>query len=86
MHAAASINTNASTVVYQNCSLYSGSTMSFCSAPPPPPAPATIPNQDIAQTLLQIQNTLGINVSTTQAVSSKEEENGIEKEEDNMSV
>ena len=60
--------------------------MSFCSAPPPPPAPATIPNQDIAQTLLQIQNTLGINVSATQAVSSKAVKDGNEIDEDDMSI
>jgi hypothetical protein len=34
----ASIETHASTVVYQNCAMYSGSNMSFgATAPPPPP-------------------------------------------------
>ena len=85
MKASASINTHASTVVYKNCSLYSGSTMLFSSAPPPPPAPATLPHQDISQTLLQTQNTLGINVSTMQAVNSNTEQNGKEKEDNVMS-
>ena len=35
---------------------------------------------------LQTQNTLGINVSTTQAVSSKEVQNGTENEDDIMSI
>ena len=41
--------------------------MTFNSAPPPPPATVADPNA-LVQTLLNIQNTLGTNVSAMQGV------------------
>ena len=65
----ASIETHATSVVYQNCALYSGSNMTFgMSSPPAPPAPAPGQNnQAVLQLLAQIKDS--INMTSTNVLA-----------------